>query len=107
MQKIEVKNASVDFYKRVEDGVNVYEFDTSMCEPPHPMINAMAGLALLDKNSKLVMINHKKPMGLFPKIEGDFDYEVEDIEGGKVKVTFSKKADAKGSTDFSSNHCAG
>ncbi len=107
MEKIEVLNASVDFYKSVENEVTIYEFDTSMCEPPHPMINAMAGLALLDENSKLIMINHKKPMGLLPKIEDDFDFLIEDIDGGKVKVTFTKKPNAKNTTDFSSNHCAG
>ncbi len=107
MKKIEVQNATVDFYKTIKDGVSIYEFDTSLCEPPYPMVNAMAGLALLDENSKLVMINHKKPMGLLPKIEGDFNYDFEELEGGKVKVVFTKKANSNNTTDFSSNHCAG
>ncbi len=37
-----------------------------MTGPPEPMVNAMAGLRLLDNsNKKLIMINHKTPGGLF------------------------------------------
>ncbi len=107
MEKIEVQNATVDFFKSCESGCDVYEFDTSLCEPPYPMVNAMAGLQLLKGSDKLIMINHKKPMGLFPKIKDDFSYDVEDMENGKVKVVFTRKLDAKGSTDFSNNNCHG
>ena len=40
----------------------------------------MAGLQLIDENSQLVMINHKSPAGLFPKIEQDFDFKEEKTE---------------------------
>jgi len=106
-QKIEVMNSTVDFYKAIEDGVSTYYFDTSKCGPPDPMVNAMAGLQLLDENSKLVMINHKAPGGLFPKVEDDFNYEVENLNDGNVKIVFTKKADASGSTDFNSTKCSG
>ncbi len=73
-----------------------------MCAPPEPMINAMLGLQLLkNENEKLIMVNHKAPGGLFPKIENNFNYEVSDIEDGKVKVVFSSKVDAISGTDFS------
>ena len=64
--KIEVAGATVDFFKLEKDGQSTYFFDTSKCGPPDPMVNAMCGLNLIkDTNSKLVMINHKAPGGLF------------------------------------------
>ncbi len=107
MEKIEALGATVDFFKEVQDGLTIYFFDTSSCEPPHPMVNAMAGLQLLDENSCLVMINHKSPGGLFPKIEADFDFVEETTEDGKAKITFTKKQDGKNITDFSQNSCSG
>lgn len=107
MEKIEVLGSTVDFYKEIQNGLTVYQFDTSMCAPPDPMVNAMAGLQLIDENSQLIMINHKSPAGLFPKIEQDFDFKEEQTEDGKVKVVFSKKSEALGSTDFSQNSCHG
>ena len=78
-EKITVAGASVDFYKQILDGTSYYYFDTSECGPPDPMVNAMAGLQLLDENSKLLMMNHKPPMGLFPKIQQNFSYEIAHI----------------------------
>ena len=86
-KQIEVDNSTVPFYQ----DENSYYFDTSLTAVPEPMINAVAGLQLLDENKKLIMINHKIPMGLFPKIEAYFDYEVEELKDGNVKITFSKK----------------
>ena len=106
-EKIEVLGASVDFFKEIQDGITTYQFDTSMCGPPDPMVNAMAGLQLLDKNSKLIMINHKSPAGLFPKIEQDFNFMVEDLDNGKVKVTFTLKEEEASTTDFTQNTCSG
>jgi len=107
MQKIEVIGSTVDFFKEELDGVTLYHFDSSMCEPPHPMVNAMCGLELLDNDSKLVMINHKSPGGLYPKVENDFDFVEETLSDGKVKVVFSKKVDASNTTDFSQKSCDG
>ncbi len=107
MEKIEVLGSTVDFFKDTLGETSMYYFDTSMCEPPHPMVNAMAGLQLLDENSKLVMINHKSPGGLFPKIEEDFDFVEENMPDGKIKVVFTKKVDALNSTDFTQNSCHG
>jgi len=107
-EKIEVMGSTVDFYKIAKDGESTYFFDTSKCGPPDPMVNAMAGLQQLQTpQDKLVMINHKAPGGLFPKVEADFNYEIENIEGGFVKVTFTKKSDEASTTDFNSTHCAG
>jgi len=106
-EKIAVMGATVDFFKYNEDGVSTYQFDTSRCGPPDPMVNAMAGLQLLDENSQLVMINHKAPGGLFPKVEDEFNYEVQNLDNGFVKVIFTKKTGAKNSTEFGSTSCSG
>ena len=101
-KQIEVDNSTVPFYQD-ED---YYYFDTSLTAVPEPMINAVAGLQLLDENKKLIMINHKIPMGLFPKIEAYFDYEVEELKDGNVKITFSKKEKLVPKLDFDTN-CSG
>lgn len=106
-QKFTAMGATVDFFKTINNGLTTYYFDTSRCGAPAPMVNAMAGLQLLDENSKLVMINHKRPGGLFPKIQADFNYDVEDLADGNVKVIFTKKANADGSTNYNDNKCSG
>jgi hypothetical protein len=101
-KQIEVDNSTVPFYQD-ED---YYYFDSSSTAVPEPMINAVAGLQLLDENKKLIMINHKIPMGLFPKIEAYFDYEVEELEDGNVKIVFTKKNESASKLDFDTN-CSG
>ncbi len=105
MEKIEVLGSTVDFFKEIQNGVTTYIFDTSMCGPPDPMVNAMAGLQLLDDESQLVMINHKSPAGLFPKVQEEFEFHEENVEDGKVKIIFTKKSGSVRSTDFSQNTC--
>lgn len=107
MEKIEVLGATVDFFKSIENGLTTYQFDTSKCGPPDPMVNAMLGLQLLDENSQLVMINHQSPGGLYPKVQAEFDYDISPIEDGKLKITFTKKVGAENSTDFTQNSCNG
>lgn len=106
-EKIEVAGATVDFFKFIQNGLTTYQFDTSMCGPPDPMVNAMVGLQLLDDNSQLIMVNHKAPGGLFPKVEAEFNYEVGQTEDGMAKVTFRKKSGVNSTTDFSANKCGG
>ncbi len=106
-KKIEIANATVDFFEYIQDGLTFYYFDTSACGPPEPMVNAMLGLQLLDNdNKRLIMINHKAPGGLFPKIEENYTYEVSQIDG-MAKVVFAFKGGNSNDTDFSSNKCGG
>jgi hypothetical protein len=105
--QILVQGATVPFFKESVDGVTVYTFDTSATPPPEPMVNAMVGLALLDENSRLVMINHKAPGGLFPKVEAEFDFDISDLDDGRVQVVFTKKHNALSTTDFTQNSCNG
>lgn len=102
-----VKNATVAFFKFDLNGIETLYFDSSASTPPHPMVNAMAGLKTLEANQQLIMINHHSPDGLFPKIESDFNYEVEELDNGTVKVVFSRKTDATYQTDFNDNQCGG
>lgn len=105
--KIEVNGATVDFFELAKDGVSTYYFDTSAEGPPHPMVNAMSGLKLIkNSNNTLVMFNHKAPGGLFGKLEADVAYDVEDIAGGFVKVTFSN-INAGIDSDLSQTSCGG
>ena len=107
-QKIEVEGATVDFFKLEKDGQSTYYFDTSKEGPPHPMVNAMAGIALLKgTNDTLVMINHKAPGGLFAKLEDDVKYVIEDLDNGLVKVVFSYDDNATEKSDLSQSSCAG
>ena len=104
-QKINVDGSTVDFFQYEEEGKNCFYFDTSACSAPEPMINAMAGLQLLKKaNDRLVMMNHTPPNGLFPRIQANYDFEMDDIDG-VVKIVFSYKADSIPQTDFSKNTC--
>jgi hypothetical protein len=105
-KQIEVTGASEPFFTYEKDGIIYYEFDSSECVPPEPMVNAMSGLQLIDsQNKRLVMINMKKPMGLLAKIESDFSWENEELEDGKVKIIFSKKSDEKTITNFTDTKC--
>ena len=106
-EEIEVKGATVPFYKYEENGGIVYQFDTSKSGHPEPMVNAMCGLKMLQVGEKLVMLNSKAPMGLFPKVENEFSFEHSEIEDGLVKVIFTPKAEAKTNTNFNDNSCNG
>lgn len=104
--KIEVAGATVDFFVSEKDGQSTYYFDTSKCGPPEPMVNAMSGLKLIKgTDSKLVMINHKIPGGLFGKLENDISHEEEIVEGGLAKVTFTSNNSSSAVTDFNQKTC--
>ena len=106
-KEIQVEGATVPFYEVTTDEGRVIEFDTSRCGPPEPMVNAMAALKLIDPNTKVVMINHKTPMGLLNKIEENYNIEKEEIDGGLVKLTFSYKEGASEKADLSDPSCSG
>jgi len=94
-EQIEVEGATVPFFKYEENGVTFLVFDSSRCGHPEPMINAMTGLQAIQNDEKLVMINSKPPMGLFPKIEDDFTFELDALEDGNAKVVFTKRANGE------------
>lgn len=106
-ETLEVEGATVPFYTYKMGETQIIEFDTSKCGPPEPMVNAMAGLKLVNKNTKLAMINHKKPGGLLNKIGENYEIESEKLEDGRVKLLFSYKAGESEKADLSENSCAG
>jgi hypothetical protein len=106
-EQVEVNGATVPFHKYEEDGVVHYQFDSSKAGHPEPMINAMSGLQTIQGTERLVMINSKAPMGLFPKIEADFDFSVNELPDGRFKITFAKKGTGVTTTDFENTGCSG
>jgi hypothetical protein len=107
-EPIEVPGATVPFFTYTMGETQYFEFDTSKCGPPEPMVNAMAGLKMIDdENKKLVMINHKKPMGLLDKIGENYDIADEEMEDGRVKLIFSYRTGESEKADLSQNSCDG
>jgi len=107
-EQVEIPGATVPFFTYKEGETQVYEFDTSKCGPPEPMVNAMAGLKMIDgANKKLVMINHKKPMGLLNKIGDNYNITDEVMDDGRVKLIFTYKEGASEKANLSDTHCHG
>jgi len=107
-QPIEVPGATVPFFTYTDGETQYYEFDTSKCGPPEPMVNAMAGLKMIDgPNKKVVMINHKKPMGLLDKIGENYNIDAENMEDGRVKLIFSYKEGASEEATLDDASCEG
>ena len=107
-QKVEREGATVDFYKFEKDGITYYQFDSSRCGPPEPMVNAMSGLKYIkDPNTKLIMINHSKPMGLLEKIGQNYEVEVEELSDGNVKLVFSYKPGESEKANLKDGSCHG
>jgi hypothetical protein len=102
---VKVENATVPFLKGTIGTVTTYMFDTT--KGGHPMVNAMAGLAILQDGEQLIMLNHCPPTGLYPKIANEFDYIDQELPNGATQIVFSKKSNAQNTTDFSSTSCSG
>ena len=102
---INIENATVEFTKGTIGSVVTYLFDTS--KEGHPMVNAMAGLAVLKDDEQLIMINHCAPSGLFPKIEDEFCHAEMELPNGSTQIVFTRKAGADNTTDFSATSCGG
>ena len=107
-KEIDVAGATVPFYEYTIGETQYYEFDTSKCGPPEPMVNAMSGLKLIKSpQQKVVMINHKKPMGLLDKIGENYNIDFEKMEDGSVKLIFSYRENESEKADLSQNSCGG
>ncbi len=107
-KEIEVEGANVPFFTYILGEDQIFEFDTSKCGPPDPMVNAMAGLKLLDApNKKVVMINHKSPGGLIAKIAENYDIDEQNLDDGRVKLIFSYKSGESEKSNLNANHCDG
>ena len=107
-EALEVMGATVPFFTYTMGDTQYFEFDTLKCGPPDPMVNAMAGLKLIDSsNKKLVMINHKYPGGLIGKIGENYSHTKEETADGNVKLIFSYIAGESEKADLSQTSCGG
>jgi len=107
-EPIEVMGATVPFFTYKDGETQVFEFDTSKCGPPDPMVNAMSGLKLIDSDGKrLDMINHKRPAGLLEKIGSKFNVQESELGDGTVKVSFTYIADKSESANLQDQECEG
>lgn len=107
-KQFQPENATVEFVEYEEDGVKVIGFDSQMCIPPEPMVNAMIALKMLDNpNTKIIMVNHRSPVGLLAKISENYDINEEKLGGEAVKLIFTYKEGATENADLSSSHCGG
>ena len=107
VEEFKPEGATVPFYKYQMGEDQIIEFDTSKCGPPEPMVNAMIGLKMVDDNTKLLMINHKKPMGLLDKIGENYQIEEAKMDDGRVQLLFSYKTGASDEADLSDPSCEG
>ena len=104
---LHVNNTTVPFSTYAIDEIQYIEFDTSTCIPPEPMVNAMVALELLTSNKvKIVMINHRSPVGLLAKVGAFYDIETTDLGDGKLKLIFSYKEGETPKADLSQKSCA-
>ena len=102
---VNIENATVEFKKGTIGTITTYQFDTS--KGGHPMVNAMAGLAVLKDDEQLIMLNHCAPSGLYPKIEAEFDHADQELPNGLTQIVFTKKPQVQSTTDFSATSCGG
>ena len=107
-KELTVEGATVPFYEYKVEETQIIEFDTSKCGPPDPMVNAMTALGFIKSvNTKVIMINHKMPMGLFGKIEANFNIEKADLPDGTVKIIFTYKDGDSENADLTQKSCGG
>ncbi len=106
-REFQPEGATVPFYEyKVGEG-RVIEFDTSECGPPEPMVNAMTALKFIDKDTAVLMINHKKPMGLLDKIGQNYNIAEGKTADGKVKLLFTYKAGESEQANLNDASCHG
>ncbi len=101
------EGATVPFYEYQSNNGRIIEFDTSRCGPPEPMVNAMIALKFIDKDRSVLMINHKKPMGLLDKIGQNYDIDQSVMDDGRVRLLFSYKEGESEKADLNDASCGG
>ncbi len=101
------EGATVPFYEYKLGEGRIIEFDSSMTGPPEPMVNAMTALKFVDKDTSVVMINHKLPGGLLNKIGDNYNIQETQLPNGLYKLLFTYKEGASEKADLSDNSCHG
>ena len=101
------EGATVPFYEYETKEGRIIEFDTSKCGPPEPMVNAMTALRFIDKDTSVIMINHKKPMGLLDKIAQNYNIDEVLMDDGRIKLLFSYKEGESEKANLNDASCGG
>ncbi|WP_210394754.1 hypothetical protein [Motiliproteus sediminis] len=100
-------DATLPFWHYCSGHQQVIEFDSTGCDCPVPMINAMAGLQRIAQTGEtLVMINGFEPLGLYDRVRGCFDWKVQPLDDKRVMVVFTPKPGCD-TVDFSDRYCKG
>ena len=90
-QKVQIPRATLDFYKYEENGLVIYEFDATQCQPPEPMVNAVVGLTMLqNEKDRLVGLFFHEPTPLYDRVGNGYTHEALELENGDFKITFKK-----------------
>ncbi|RRJ83022.1 DUF2249 domain-containing protein [Aestuariirhabdus litorea] len=106
-QPLSLEGATLPFWRYCSGEQQVIEFDSTGCECPLPMMNAMAGLERIARTGEtLVMINGFEPQGLYERVRGCFAWRVEALDERRVMVVFTA-CDGCESHDFSDRYCKG
>lgn len=89
---IQIPLTTLDFYKYEEDGLTIYEFNATECQPPEPMVNAINALKMLQsKNERVKGIFFHEPTPLYAKITRNIFYNAKELENGDFEITFALK----------------
>ena len=86
---IAVPRTTLGIYKFEEDGLNFYEFDATMCQPPEPMVNTIVCLGLLkNENDRLIVTYFHEPTPLYERIASTYSYKSIELDNGDIRVVF-------------------
>lgn len=108
VREFQPSGATVPFVEFEKNGTKYFGFDSRSCVPPEPMVNATIGLKMLDnENKKLIMVNHRSPVGLLVKVEEFYDIKTKELENGAVELTFSYIDGKSNKADLTDSSCAG
>jgi len=89
---VKIPLATLDFYKYEKDGLIIYEFDATECQPPEPMVNTMNALKMIkSKNERVVGTFFHEPSPLYNRISEFFSYDAKELENGDFEITFMLK----------------
>ncbi len=91
-ERIDLPGATLPFFKYEENDLTYFEFNASKSDLPIPMVNAMRGLELIkEPEDRLLMINMQEPVGLYPRIANEFEWDVTVLENGDMQIVFKLK----------------
>ncbi|WP_373004557.1 hypothetical protein [Sulfurimonas sp.] len=88
---VEIPGTTLPFYTYEKDGLTIYEFNATECNPPEPMVNTVKGLSLLkNENDRLVGLFFHEPFPLYERIPFTISHEAVELDSGDFQVTFKK-----------------